>query len=653
MRTEGLPSLDAALLPRIQRYSRVAGHSLVGWHPQRAELLLSHLVQGLPQLGRVVAPLAPFEPITRGNEPVRSAVWDRSAGQQLVFSRSTGGDEAYQLFHWVMDPGGKPQGEPIRLTDPQQRHSLWAWSRPGAGQPQGDKRPHVLVASLPLDRSVHASSSVPVDAVHTTLRWLDPAQPGAFDQAPILTRLPGGGWFGARLSPDGSTVGVTRYTSAERSDIWAIDARSGERRRLWPLQGLTGATAPARSHHLVGWAPDGHSAFVLSDAHGEFNELLLVHPASGHSRRLSAHIPWNVEQAELSADGRTLALRVNVDGRGELRLMDTGTYRERALPSTAPAGSVTHIDAHPKLPLVAFSLSSAQGPSQVHVLNIEDGRYATWTEPVIPPTLNTRTFQEPQVVRWGSFDGRAISGILHHPPASFTGRRPVLMVMHGGPESQARLGWAGRLNFLVQELGIAVLEPNVRGSSGYGRTFLSLDNGRLREDSVKDMAAALDWIATQPGLDAQRVVISGGSYGGYMALAASVHLGERIRGAVSVVGISHFVSFLERTESYRRDLRRVEYGDERDPAMREHLHRISPLTQAQRITQPLLVAQGRNDPRVPWTESEQIVRNLQARKAPVWYLLADNEGHGFARRENADYYYAALVTFLQWRLLGP
>jgi len=260
---------------------------------------------------------------------------------------------------------------------------------------------------------------------------------------------------------------------------------------------------------------------------------------------------------------------------------------------------------------------------------------------------------EGRIVRWKGFDGRTISGILYLPPVRFGGKRPVLMQVHGGPEAQSKLGWRGRLNYLVQELGVAVLEPNVRGSSGYGKTFLKLDDGRLREDSVKDMGSAIDWMATQPELDAGKVIVSGGSYGGYMALAASVRLADRIAGAASTVGISNFVTFLERTESYRRDLRRAEYGDEREPAMREFLTSISPLNLSDNITKPLLVIQGKNDPRVPWTESEQIVRRLQSRGKPVWYLLAANEGHGFARRENADYQFATLIKFIEQTVLAP
>ncbi|HEU4621473.1 MAG TPA: prolyl oligopeptidase family serine peptidase, partial [Burkholderiaceae bacterium] len=240
---------------------------------------------------------------------------------------------------------------------------------------------------------------------------------------------------------------------------------------------------------------------------------------------------------------------------------------------------------------------------------------------------------------------------LHLPPARFEGKRPVLVMIHGGPESQATVGFLGRGNHFLQELGIAIVEPNVRGSSGYGKTFLDLDNGYKREDSVKDIGALLDWLPSHPRLDGSRVVVMGGSYGGYMSLASAVHYSDRLRGAVDAVGISSFTTFLRNTESYRRDLRRVEYGDERDPAMREFLDRISPLNNAERIKVPLFVIQGRNDPRVPWTEAEQIVERVRKNDVPVWYLIADNEGHGFARKPNADFQFYATIRFLETTLL--
>jgi dipeptidyl aminopeptidase/acylaminoacyl peptidase len=365
-------------------------------------------------------------------------------------------------------------------------------------------------------------------------------------------------------------------------------------------------------------------------------------------------VPWDVANSSLSADGRWLATSVNVDGRSELHVLDAQTGQRQAFPGMAGVlgANVSNLAFHPRSPKLAVVVNNAQGPGQVHSIDLDTRASQQWTRAVVPAGLDLRGLPEQQVVRWKGFDGLTISGLLSQPPARFTGKRPVLIQVHGGPESQARAGWMGRYNHLIQDLGVAVIEPNVRGSTGYGKTFTSLDNGRLREDSVKDIGSLIDWIATQPQLDPSRVIVVGGSYGGYMALAASTLLADRIAGAVSSVGISNFVSFLENTESYRRDLRRAEYGDERDPAMRAFLLSISPLNHADKITRPLMVVQGKNDPRVPWTESEQIVRSLQARGKPVWYLLADNEGHGFARRENADFYFAALVQFVKTTLLN-
>jgi dipeptidyl aminopeptidase/acylaminoacyl peptidase len=255
-------------------------------------------------------------------------------------------------------------------------------------------------------------------------------------------------------------------------------------------------------------------------------------------------------------------------------------------------------------------------------------------------------------VRWKSFDGRTISGLLFKPPARFTGPRPVVINIHGGPEGQSRPTFLGRNNFLIDQLGVAILFPNVRGSTGFGKTFAKLDNGRLREDSVQDIGALLDWLKGRPDLDASRVMVTGGSYGGYMTLAAATKFDDRIRASLSVVGISNFVTFLENTEDYRRDLRRVEYGDERDPAMREFLLGISPMNHAGRISKPLFVVQGRNDPRVPYTEAEQMVATVRGKGGPVWYLLAEDEGHGFAKKRNQDFQFFATVAFMQSFLLN-
>ncbi len=284
-------------------------------------------------------------------------------------------------------------------------------------------------------------------------------------------------------------------------------------------------------------------------------------------------------------------------------------------------------------------------------MNIGTTKLTRWTNGA-SPNLNALEFIEPKIARWKSFDGLAISGFLYSPDTKkFPGKRPVIINIHGGPEAQARPGFIGRNNYMVNELGLAMIFPNVRGSTGFGKTFLTLDNGKKREDSVKDIGALFDWIKEQPDLDANKVLVMGGSYGGYMVLAVSTNYPERIAGAIDSVGISNFVTFLTNTESYRRDLRRVEYGDERDPEMRKFLESISPLNNAAKIKKPLFVVQGKNDPRVPYTEAIQIVDKAKAQKVPVWFLMANDEGHGFAKKSNQDFLFYSQIKFMEKTLL--
>jgi dipeptidyl aminopeptidase/acylaminoacyl peptidase len=360
-----------------------------------------------------------------------------------------------------------------------------------------------------------------------------------------------------------------------------------------------------------------------------------------------------VSGGDISRDRSRMAIITNENGLGALRVLDTGSLAP--VPVAVPAGlSVTRVRLTDDGRRLAYTAQSARSPSEVRVVDLPSPVIAADSVWAAADTagMDTSTFQPIDVIEWKSFDGRTISGLIQRPPKKFGGRRPVLIEIHGGPEAQARLGFNGRYNYIVNEMGVALIQPNVRGSTGFGKTFHQLDNGKLREDSVRDIGALLDWIGQQPDLDPTRVVVQGGSYGGYMANAVAVNYPDRIRGAMPAVGISNFVSFLERTESYRRDLRRTEYGDERDPAMREFLTRISPLTNAHRIKVPLFVIHGRNDPRVPVQEAEQIAATVSKNGVPVWTMIAENEGHGFAKKENADYLFYARVLFLERFLLG-
>ena len=626
---QGIPPIPTSLVDRVAKYTDFRGHSFVGWHPVRNEMLVAHRKAGdnVPQIYRLDKPMGALQQLTEGAEPVTSASYEPRDGRYLVFKRSKGGDEADQIYRLDL-----PSRQTTLLTQPDEAHAMVGWLR---------RSGRLLHTSVPLDRTAQGGSRPTID---TTVWVLDPMQPAARRK---LVELPGPGWFGGGIADDESSVAFVRYLSANESQVWIVDLVSGSRRQVLPAAG----ESLKATHFAGGFSSDGKRLFVISDRVGEFRELMSFDVASGALTRVTPHINWDVSSGAASDDGRWLVAQINNDGRDELRLFDGFTLKELAAPTLPVGGIGNNMAFHHKEHVLAYALNSAKGPSQLYVFDPATGRNVQWTRAHAPPGVETARFADQQIVRWKSFDGLTISGLVTRPPARFSGKRPVIIRIHGGPEAQATMGFQGRWNYFVQEMGITLIEPNVRGSSGYGKTFLTLDNGVKREDSVKDIGALLDWIATQPDLDGSRVLVTGGSYGGYMTLAVAVHYSDRIVGGIPVVGPSNFVSFLTNTESYRRDLRRAEYGDERDAAMRAFLERTAPLNNADKIKKPLFVVQGKNDPRVPYTESEQIVAKVRANGLPVWYLRGENEGHGFARKENADFQFYATVKFVEERLL--
>lgn len=625
---QGIPAIPKTLAARVAAYTEFRGHGFADWHPTKAEMLVAHRPEGanVTQLFRLESASGKLIPFTSGAEPVGAGHYEPRKGEYVVFERASGGNEVGQLYRQAV-----AGGEPVQLTPSHERHSAMGW-RKKAGE--------LIYAAVPLDRTAAGGSRA---QIQTTFWAIDPLQPQQRRQVAVLE---GGGWFGGAISEDDRWMAVINYKSANESHIHLLDLTTGEMKQLLPRPG---ATEPKATHAPAGFSKDGQYLFFTSDRSSEFKEAMRLRLKDGHIDRISASIPWDISGGSLSADGRTLVLQANVDGRDEMHFYDARTLKALPLPKAlqdAKLGAIGSTRHHPKLPLLAFSVNGAKAPSQVFALDAK-GAMQTWTQPFVPAGIDTSGFREQEVVRWKSFDGLDISGLLSRPPAKFAGKRPVIVSIHGGPEGQSTVGFLGRTQYLIQELGYAFIQPNVRGSTGFGKRFLALDNGFLREDSVKDIGALLDWIKTQPDLDASRVLVMGGSYGGYMSLAVSTHYADRIAGAIDVVGISHFVTFLNNTESYRRDLRRVEYGDEREPKMKEFLERISPLTNAGKIKKPLFVVQGKNDPRVPYTEAEQIVAKVRELGTPVWYLRAENEGHGFAKKENADYQFLSGILFMQ------
>jgi dipeptidyl aminopeptidase/acylaminoacyl peptidase len=629
LQVSGIPPIPAAIAKRVAAYTDFRRHGFVQWHPLERSMLVRHRPENgnIEQLFLLRAPDGKLEQITDFPETVSQAAFEPQQGKYIVYSKDTGGNEAASIYRMDLDTRAS-----TLLSDPDQR-TAFVWNKQSG---------EILMISVPLDRTAQGGSRA---AITTTLTLANPLKP---QEKRKLAELPGSGWFDFKFSPDGAMLAAAQYRTSTDATVYLIDAKTGARNQILPLAGQS----PAGFSNLQ-WSQDGARLFFTTNANSEFAELSVLDVVQKSIAVLSRHIAWDIENVQISPDGKRLSAVVNNNGVDELRLFDAASGKELPkpnVPAGAIGGGLWHAQRGHEL---AFSLNSPQSPGDVYSLDANSGAVTRWTTAYAPPGVTPQQFVSPQLVQWKSFDGRMISGWLFMPDEKkFSGKRPVLVDFHGGPEAQATVRFMGRWNYYLNELGLAVLLPNVRGSTGFGKSFTQLDNGFKREDSVKDAGALLDWIATQPRLDAQRISISGGSYGGYMSLATAFHYSGKIRAAINVVGISHFVSFLNNTESYRRDLRRVEYGDERDPAMRAFQEKIAPLNNAERIKQPLFVIHGKNDPRVPVSEAEQIAAKVRANGTPVWTLIASNEGHGFVRRANADFQFFATVKFLETFVLN-
>lgn len=628
LKADGMPGISASIADKVAPYTEFRGHGFVDWHPKEPAMLVRHREAGAntAQIYRLSAPGGTLEKLTDFSDPVSAATFNPVHGNYIVYARDSGGNEATQIYRMDLDTR-----QSTLLSTPDERSSA-TWTR------QGDR---LLMSTVPLDKTATGGKR---DGVVTTLSLVDPLKP---ESSRRLVELPGGGWGDFSFSHDDQRIAALQYRTSSDSDVFLINPKTGAHQKILPLQG-----APAAGFSDVEWSRDNTRLFLTTNQGGEFFELAVYDLAHQELKILSRHIPWDIENLTLSKDGTRLLAVVNNNGRDELHLFDADSGKELPRPDI-PAGSISGGNWHEMdKGKFAFSLNSPQSPGDVHSYDVATGKTQRWTAAYAAPGVSPEHFVSPELVQIKSFDGLPISGWLYLPDAiKFPGKRPVVVDFHGGPEGQSTVHFMGRWNYYLNEMGLAIFLPNVRGSAGFGKSFQNLDNGFKRKDSVKDGGAFLAWLGSHARIDANRVVVSGGSYGGYMSLATAVDYSPLLRAAVDVVGISHFVTFLNNTESYRRDLRRVEYGDERDPKMREFMEKIAPLNNAASIKVPLFVVQGKNDPRVPYTEAEQMVDAVRRNNVPVWYLLADNEGHGFARKVNADYYFYATVQFYETTLL--
>ncbi|MFZ5743097.1 MAG: prolyl oligopeptidase family serine peptidase [Pseudomonadota bacterium] len=606
---DGVPSVPMALVEATRPYMEFRTASFVDWDPNTKAMLVSTRFGNVAQLHTVAAPGMARRQISFEAEPL-GGVYMPNDGT-LVVRKDVGGNEFWQLYTLK-------DGRLNLLTDGKSRNEINAVSADG---------------------KLLGYSSTRRNGADSDLYVIDPRDPASNK---LVLQVKGGGWGIADFAPGNATAVVGNYQSVQKSDLYLLDLATS---KLTPI----GDHKKAISYGGAKYAPDG-ALWVTSDEGSDFQRLGTLDPKTGKFTARSPETKWDVESFDIAPDGSFIAYTVNEAGISKLRLLDPKTGQSREV-TGLPIGGIGGIDIAP-WGEIGLTVSSAKVPTDAFSVDPKTLAVKRWTESEtggLDPTRNV----EPELVEVKSFDGEMVSGFLYRPdPAKFPGKRPLIVDIHGGPEGQSTPGFRGRTNYLLNEQGIAVFYPNVRGSTGYGKRFVSLDNGPfLRENSVKDIGSFLDRLQGDAGIDAGRMAVRGGSYGGYMCYASAIRYGDRFKAADCIVAISNFVTFLENTQSYRRDLRRVEYGDERDPKQRAKLLEISPLTSVDKLSIPLLVVTGGNDPRVPKSEADQMVAAVRAKGRTAWHLVGLNEGHGFGKKENQDYQFWTELQFWQQHLL--
>ena len=606
----GVPEVPPALAARLEQYQNARSASLFDVAPDGNAMLVGTRFASTVQLHLVSRPLGAREQLTFGKEPVRAARFAPGDPRSIYYLSDVGGAEQYQLYR--LD---RRTGRSELLTDGKSRHEGLVVSRDGrrlayGGTGRNGKDTDVYVAETA--RPQEARRVVEAE----------------------------GSFFPVAFSPDGGRLLVTQFRAISDADLLLVDVATGARRSLLAGKGSVRDAA---------FSADGRAVYVVTDRASDLNALVRVElarsPAEPHP--VAPGVATDVEQVAVAPDGR-VAFTSNRDGYSLLHVLDPGTGRVSEVPFPRGVADVIRFPVG-RSDRLAVALSQPAAPLDVYAVDLKGGRIERWTRSEVGG-LDPATFVEPELVRYPSSGGVEVPAFLYRKPGA--GRRPVVVLWHGGPEAQFRPTFGPFVQFLATELGLAVLAPNVRGSDGYGKRYLALDDGVRREEALADIGATFDFVATRPDLDAARLAVYGGSYGGYMVLASMAFFGDRVRAGVDVVGISSIPTFLRSTAEYRRDLRRPEYGDERVPEVLAVQERISPLNHAEKLRAPLFVVQGKNDPRVPQSEAEQIARAVREKGKEVWYLLALDEGHGFQKKENRDVLAAAVALFLEKQLLG-
>jgi len=614
---EGVPDIPPALVERMNQYQNTRSAGITSWSADGKSMLMSTRFAETSQLHVLDHPGGARKQITFFKEPVGGGSFSPDpAYKGFMFTKDVGGNEFAQLYWYnladgtyeMISDGGRSQ------------NSSPSWSN------KGDQFIVISTRRNGKDYDLYLSNM----------------------KSPKESKLilqKGGSWRAVDWAPGDQRVLVQNSISANKSFLHVLDLASGNLEQINP--------SPEEIAYSGGvWSSDGKGIFLVSDQGTEFSTLKYYDLETKKFTSISGAIPWDVSDYAINRARNTIVFSTNENGVSKLYQLNTATKKYTPL-TGIPTGLVFGLNFKPQGDEIAMNINTPQTPTDIFTLNLASGALTQWTFSEVGGLDNT-SFVVPSLIEYETFDqvnGKARKiPAFYYKPKGKTGKLPVIINIHGGPEGQSLPTFNPFIAYLTNELGIAVLSPNVRGSTGYGKTYLKLDNGFKREESVKDIGSLLDWIGRQPELDASRVAVWGGSYGGYMVLASMTNFNAKIKCGIDIVGISNFVTFLQNTEDYRKDLRRVEYGDERDPKMKEFLLSISPANHVSKITKPLFIIQGLNDPRVPASESEQMKQNMRGGGKEVWYMVAKDEGHGFRKKSNIDYLQWSIVMFLQKHL---
>jgi dipeptidyl aminopeptidase/acylaminoacyl peptidase len=603
---DGIPPVEGALASQVKRYEEWRQAAFLDWLPDGSMLIATRFGRE-SQVHRLTSALGMRAQLTFGGGSVTEARAPPT-GSGFVFERQSAG---YPQLYDYTGPG-----RIVELTHGNDLHGSPVWSHDGKH-----------LAFFGTDRNGVSYDIYVVDVAAGT--------------RPRLVVAGGTGtWRPLDWSADDGKLLLLNSLSPQKCLLDVADVATGA---------LTPVAVPEGRISAAQFAPDGVGFYFISDGQSDFEQLLYCNPITKVIRRVSADLPWDVEEFAVSAGGHYIAYVMNEDGASHLTVLDTLRNLEFKPPGLAD-GRIENVRFDDSGQKLAFSYESARSPPDVYVYEVAQGTLQRWTRSEVGP-LDPASLAKAQLVHYPTWDRfglhrRALSAYVYLPRGPSP--CPVLIALPGGRElySQFRPGWKPFIQFVVNDLGYAVIAPNVRGSSGYGKAFRALDGGKLRDDAVRDVGALLVWIGLQPGLDAHRVAIMGRSYGGFLALASLATYGDHLKGAIDVAGISNLVDFVGHSPAAERAQRIAEFGNVQDADMRAFLDDISPLDNVARIHRPVLVVQGLDAPGSRAADSQQLVWRLRSEGNQAWYLSASDAGDDFTTPADRQAYLETAAQFL-------